>query len=87
LSRSELESLIRQPCHYCGAEYSNVNRTNARSELKYNGIDRVRNEIGYRPDNVVPCCAACNQAKRTSSKEDFIAWASRIASRRAEGLI
>ncbi len=38
----------------------------------YNGIDRVNNEMGYEPLNVVPCCQECNFAKCKMSKDEFI---------------
>lgn len=41
-------------CHYCGVP-SQPN--------KPYGLDRVRNELGYTPDNVVPCCKQCNRMK------------------------
>jgi 5-methylcytosine-specific restriction endonuclease McrA len=31
----------------------------------------MNNDIGYKIDNVVPCCGKCNRAKYKSSIEDF----------------
>jgi hypothetical protein len=43
----------QKPCHYCGAELP----------LHIVGLDRVDNARGYTRDNIVPCCALCNDAK------------------------
>lgn len=47
-------------------------------EIKYNGIDRMDNKIGYKEGNVVPCCTQCNSAKMCSTLEDFYKWIERI---------
>lgn len=54
ISRELYESLIARPCHYCGGE---LNKTS-------HGLDRVDNDRGYEPDNVVPCCWRCNSLKQ-----------------------
>ncbi len=38
----------------------------------YNGIDRVKNEVGYEVENCVACCKTCNIMKQGLSKEDFL---------------
>lgn len=40
-------------CHYC---ISPLNKTGC-------GLDRIKNDIGYTIDNVVPCCWECNAIK------------------------
>ena len=82
LARSEVESLIFKPCNYCGAEPSNMLRTkNSLEAMKYSGIDRVNNSVGYFAGNCVPCCAVCNRAKQGMSVAEFAEWARRLGSR------
>jgi len=46
--------LINQPCHYCNEDLS-----------QYGGVslDRKLNNVGYRLDNVLPCCGKCNNIR------------------------
>jgi hypothetical protein len=81
LTLEQVEWLIHQPCHYCGAKNKNTINVRSKSKgkylirgYKYNGIDRVDNNIGYTPKNVVPCCHVCNRAKNSMPYEDFIDW-------------
>ena len=68
-------TLIFQDCFYCGAKPNQVYRpTRYKSALRYNGIDRKENEKGYIPENCVPCCKICNQAKSTLSQKEFFDW-------------
>lgn len=55
--------LVNSPCIYCGYH----------KEHEAIGIDRVDNTRGYIDNNVVPCCADCNQMKGTRSLDDYIA--------------
>lgn len=41
-------------------------------EIRFNGIDRLNNKIGYLPDNVVPCCTKCNRAKSDMTFDEFL---------------
>lgn len=77
LTELETLSLMRQPCHYCGAEPSNVGKSRSGS-IQYSGIDRIDSDKGYVADNVVPCCFVCNNAKRTMSVDEFLAWIERV---------
>lgn len=58
LSFSEFLTLTSAPCHYCGRPPSKV-----RSDYTYNGLDRLDNDKGYYPKNVVTCCYPCNRVK------------------------
>ena len=78
LSLNQFIILVNGNCFYCGAEKSNA-QNYGKHILKYNGIDRVDNSIGYQPDNVVSCCRQCNQSKFTMNKEEFILWAKKVA--------
>jgi len=35
------------------------------------GIDRKDNNLGYTPENSLPCCTLCNMMKRTYSYDNF----------------
>ena len=56
-------TLIKGNCHYCGKEPN-----------KYNGIDRVNNELGYIDSNCVSCCSFCNMEKNDLPVEYFLKW-------------
>lgn len=73
LSLAELSVLIKSPCYYCGELDSNTSKRRS-SIFKYNGIDRMNNDLGYYLENVVPCCETCNRAKLTMSMEEFYSW-------------
>lgn len=66
LSREYLIELISQVCHYCQAPPGNTIRRRFYGDhvLFYSGIDRKDNQLGYTPENVVPCCIRCNKVKR-----------------------
>lgn len=85
LTREQFDPLLAMPCHYCGVANSNLLRktrgseeTRERSKFTYTGIDRVDNTIGYRVDNVVPCCKICNYAKHSQTEDGFRAWIQRV---------
>ena len=40
----------------------------------YNGIDRLDNNEGYLPSNVVTCCKICNRAKHSLTVVEFLEW-------------
>lgn len=80
LTEDEFFSLISQNCYHCGSDLSMVNneeRFRGRV-LKYNGVDRLNNSIGYTKENCVPCCKICNNSKSTLSMEEWISWIDRI---------
>ena len=56
------DSLINQPCHYCGVE-PRLRTIKGRSDGAFNGIDRKDSYSGYVEGNVLPCCTPCNLAK------------------------
>lgn len=77
LSNDDVKRLFNSNCFYCGLEPSN-NYKNTYYNMKYSGIDRVNNAIGYTKDNTVSCCKICNHAKKTMSKEEFLSWIERV---------
>lgn len=60
LSQDDFDKLWGKPCFYCGAKIETI------------GIDRVDNLKGYHTWNVVPCCKACNIAKHTMTKDQYV---------------
>lgn len=61
-----LERLVLANCHYCHTGPSNFKRQHTWPVgvgLKYNGLDRKDNSMGYTPENVVTCCKKCNKLK------------------------
>jgi hypothetical protein len=71
-------------CFYCGIEPAGTFRSHTEYGPKrrcdgscpevfwYNGIDRVDSREGYTLENIVPCCPACNRAKRDWSVSEFL---------------
>ena len=73
----QFNSLINQPCYYCGAEPSVHKTSEVKSNkiepvLKHNGVDRLNSSIGYELDNCVPCCYICNRAKAQLDDRSFL---------------
>jgi hypothetical protein len=56
----EFCSFWKKPCHYCGAAIQNI------------GVDRKDSLIGYRMDNLVPCCGPCNLMKMRLHYDEFL---------------
>lgn len=78
LSKEQVRILTAQPCHYCNIENSNMKKDNADAFVRYNGIDRKDNKLGYEITNVVTACKHCNQAKHTMSEKFFKEFLNRI---------
>ena len=55
ISEDVYNETISQCCYLCGKQNTILHR---------NGIDRVNNKIGYKPDNIKPCCGECNFMKK-----------------------
>ncbi len=71
LSFNEFINLIYKNCHYCNDFPNNVFKRGNKS-MKYTGIDRKNNNIGYELDNCVSCCAECNWMKGTMNESSFL---------------
>jgi len=78
LSLEECYNLFKSDCTYCGLEPSNKRTRENGVEVKYQGIDRVDNSIGYERNNVVPCCKYCNSFKLDRTVEEFYEGVDRI---------
>jgi hypothetical protein len=70
LSREQMLTIIKKPCHYCG-QYS-LRTIRKCPTNQYNGIDRIDSKKKYTIDNVVPCCSLCNRMKSTLSQHKFV---------------
>lgn len=85
ITLDDVVALTAGDCWYCGAAPSRPAPDRRQdSGLRYNGIDRVDNSIGYTTGNCVPCCSECNISKNTSSVESFTEWVKRVYARIAE---
>jgi len=78
LTDDEVKSLFEENCFYCGLEPSN-NYKNTYYNMKYSGIDRIDNSVGYIKNNVVSCCKTCNHAKATMSQKEFFYWIFKVS--------
>lgn len=67
---------VSEPCYYCGntGEKEVIIKTkNSENKIfKYNGIDRLDNELGYVNNNIVSCCSICNYMKGQLSVNQFV---------------
>lgn len=85
LSREQFADLVFSNCHYCGREpdkttenRSQAIKQNVNGHIKWSGVDRKDNSVGYTPENCVAACTQCNMAKRDTSYNDFIEWIGRV---------
>src|SRR5208282_6389332 len=87
LTDGEFVVLIQGNCHYCGSapdqKYALCTRKPPIFYL-YNGVDRVRNEVGYNFGNCVSCCGRCNWWKGTLTGEEFLTHVLKIASHKTQ---
>lgn len=70
--------LSKSNCYYCGSEPANTCKYNTGEVVKYSGLDRKDNSLGYTKENAVPCCHICNRAKSDMKTNDFTAWINRL---------
>lgn len=81
LSKKVYQSLIFQPCTYCGVLGTNFKRAarkDAVGSFYYNGVDRLNSKKGYIRGNVTPCCKVCNRAKSDMTIYDFQSWLAQL---------
>ena len=67
ITEAQALELMGKDCRYCGAPPKEMDAGRV-----YNGIDRVKNHLGYTTDNCVSCCATCNYMKSDMSLDDFV---------------
>jgi len=78
ISFEEFYKLSQMNCYYCGIKPSNLCK-NKNSEIYYNGLDRVDNNIGHFINNCVTCCKYCNIMKNNYHLDDFKNWITKIS--------
>lgn len=79
ISLEDFKRLTSDNCHYCGSAPSIVMKsTSKHSAYVYNGLDRVDSKIGYRLNNVVPCCEMCNRMKLDYGVDEFLSQINKI---------
>jgi hypothetical protein len=74
LLAEDVIDIIFENCYYCGAipTYTYYNYP-----IKFNGVDRVDNNLGYIKGNCVACCFICNRAKANMIQKQFLEWIKR----------
>lgn len=72
LTFQEFRKICSMSCHYCGAPPEKRPAKRGRSSIMASGIDRIDNNLGYVPSNIVPCCTWCNRAKNSGDVKQFI---------------
>ena len=75
LTQDEFKVCIDKNCDYCGEKPSNTIKDHEKrlnGAYKFNGIDRVNNNVGYISKNIVACCKKCNYAIHKMTKDEFI---------------
>jgi len=82
LTDDQAKRLMTSACWYANPhETCSVNSAQASQRLDtvtLNGIDRVNNDVGYVPDNVVPCCKKHNRDKSSLTKEQIYRFSYRM---------
>jgi hypothetical protein len=85
LTFKQAKKLFKSDCYYCGASPSRILKSPKRvwrkRKIKYNGIDRMVNPLGYVKGNIVPCCTTCNFMKCDMTAKEFISRCRRIVAR------
>jgi hypothetical protein len=61
LSFPFFDGLIRMRCSYCGDP-----------PIRFNGVDRINNDVGYLVENSIPCCKICNRMKSDQTLDCFL---------------
>lgn len=68
------EKLTAKPCAYCGSFSPSTPDADP-----FVGLDRIDNDKGYLPSNVVPCCKRCNRWKSDMTADAFVEHALKLA--------
>jgi hypothetical protein len=78
LNLQQFKELIFSNCYYCASKPSRSTKRLNNGQIKYNGIDRVDNSLGYTLSNCVACCTTCNLAKRDMEQTQFTSWINKV---------
>ena len=76
LTNNQFKHLISSDCFYCGEKP----RRHFNGVIR-NGIDRVVNDIGYKFDNVIACCTACNKMKGKLTYSEFVTHTNKVSNK------
>ena len=90
LTREAFRAITSSNCYYCNEPPKRVHKQSIyhHGGYKYNGIDRLDNNVGYTNENSLPCCFDCNVAKSTHDVETFAVWIARVyATLKMKGLV
>jgi len=80
LSEEHFKKLTTSNCFYCGDPPSKISvKCSDYGAYIFNGIDRLKNEIGYTEANCVACCEPCNFLKRNLNDDIFIEMVRKIS--------
>lgn len=55
-----VDNIFTQKCHWC-----------PETDWREMGCDRIDNSLPHTPDNVIPCCKACNKNRGTMTYDEF----------------
>lgn len=74
LTKEQFHSFIIKNCFYCDSSASNKWTCADRDHesFMYNGVDRIKNDLGYEINNCVTCCSLCNSMKLSLKKDEFL---------------
>lgn len=79
LTSDQFTKLTKGECHYCGDKPSKkYAHPISNGSYKYNGIDRMNNDIGYTLNNCVSCCWVCNDMKKAQGYGEFLSKVKQI---------
>lgn len=73
ISETDFYNLFDKECYYCNSKPKIIKSyKKGKHKIVLNGVDRLKNEIGYLHENVVPCCTSCNMTKQAFDSDFFI---------------
>lgn len=80
LTIEQLKELISANCSYCGIEPTNELRRqkSKKTQIKYNGIDRIDPKKSYSAENCVTSCIMCNRSKSDTPLHEWLSYLRRL---------
>lgn len=81
LSKDEFLALVSSDCHYCGASPGRrIKGYHNDSGLRWNGVDRIDNSLGYSLENCQAACWTCNRTRGAMDYNEFMSLVRTISS-------
>lgn len=77
----EVMVLIEKNCYYCGVKPSTSSKglnKHGHTQIMWNGIDRIDNNLGYTLENTRTSCKQCNYAKYKQTETEFMIYINRL---------